>query len=250
MNVLAHCRVYPLSTFYDPTAISIDWLYKDLFGKTVFDFDEDDSTSNLESSKRKLGPIAFLHLIEHTFKVSTFKLNLLKKLVQSSPSQSFVLIIDVMSCWHELIPSLSVEDRSAVYMNSSSLLHFDALVNFLSQLNENPPEALSRCQSPVNMQHQLAGIVIDNISYYTHDSASYDLLFKLLRMLRKKYGCYTVTVGYGLEFYNGVEQQQPLAPSQGYDIPTRLPMSYVKNMDCVVLRETDELARTVYLRNS
>ncbi|SCV05923.1 LANO_0H18162g1_1 [Lachancea nothofagi CBS 11611] len=242
MNVLAHCRVYPLSTFYKATAICIDWLEKDAFGNVVLGSEEGVESQNVRS-------IGFLHLIEHGFRVSAFKQKMMQRLVEASPNQSFVLIIDVVSCWDRYLSTLNREDKNVTYMNSASLLHFESLINFLVQLNESPKEALSRCQNASTLQYQLAGIVIDNISYYTHDGASYELLFKVLRMLRAKYGCFVMTVGYGLDFYSGVEQQLS-SVRQSYDIPTRLPMSYVKNMDCVLLRDTDKDARVVYVKNS
>ncbi|SCU84408.1 LAFA_0D09802g1_1 [Lachancea sp. 'fantastica'] len=241
MNVLAHCRVYPLSTFYKPVAIDIDWLGRDSFGNAILDCDQNQDA-------QKLKPAGFLHLIEHNFGPSALKKTLLTRLVKTCPDQSFILVIDVISCWKPFLSQLELEDKDVAYLNTASLLHFDSLINFLVQLNESPQDALSRCQKRVSLQYQLAGIVIDNISYYTHDAASYDLLFKVLRLLRARYGCYIVTVGYGLEFYNGVEKGLADISAQPCDIPTRLPISYVKNMDCVLLRDTDTIARVIDLK--
>ena len=165
-----------------------------------------------------------MHLIEHGFQLTALKSNIVRKLIGELPSQSFVLVIDAVSCWREFTTSFSHEEKSLAYLNSASLLHFDSFVSFLAQLSDSPREALSRCKIGAPLHYQLGGIVIDNISYYTHDGASYDLLFKLLRTLRSRYGCIILTVGYGLEFYNGVELAS--SSSQSYEIPTRLPMSY------------------------
>ncbi|CEP60442.1 Psy3p LALA0_S01e10990g [Lachancea lanzarotensis] len=238
MNVLAHCRVYPLSTFYKPVAINIDWLGKDSFGNAILDCEQ-------QPGAQKLKPAGFLHLIEHSFTPTTFKEELLTRLVDNCPDQSFILVIDLISCLKPLLSQLQLDDKDVAYLNSASLVNFDSLINFLVQLNESPQDALSRCRKQVSLQYQLAGIVIDNISYYTHDAASYDLLFKVLRLLRARYGCCIVTVGYGLEFYNGVEKGLAETSVQPYEIPTRLPISYVKNMDCVLLRDTETVARVL-----
>ncbi|SCU94322.1 LAME_0F07008g1_1 [Lachancea meyersii CBS 8951] len=238
MNVLAHCRVYPLSTFYKPSAVEIDWLGKNSFGNVVLDCEQ-------SPSAQKIGSIGFLHVIEHSFRVSAFKQSLLSRLVEKSPNQSFVLVMDLISCWNGTLPELQQDEKAVAYLNSPSLLNFDSLINFLVQLNESPQDALSRCQTPVSLQYQLAGIFIDNISYYTHDHASYDLLLKVLRMLRATYGCFIVTVGYGLEFYNGVERALVEPSHLTYEIPTRLPILYVKNMDCILSRDTETDARVV-----
>lgn len=241
MNILAHCRVYPLSTFYKPTALHIEWLRKDRFGNIVEESKEGDDGAHV-------GPVGYLHLIEHGFQMTKIKSSVVHRLIDELPNQTFILMIDIASCWREFATEYSHEEKSVAYMNSASLLHFESLINFLAQLNDNPQEALSRCKQAAPLQFQLASIVIDNISYYTHDNASYELLFKILRMLRSRYGCSVMTVGFGLDFYNGVEQS--FATNKSYDIPTRLPMSYVKNMDCVLQRDNASTARVVYTKNS
>lgn len=222
-----------LLQFYKPARISIDWFQKDNYGKLV-----DDNGTPLE-------PIGFLHIIEHRFLLSEFKSALLTRLLHNLEPQSSILLVDVLSVWKQYISRFNDVGKCIHYMNTASVVHFDTLINFLLQLNESPSDALARCKGNVqSTSYQLSGIVIDNISYFTHDGASYNLLYKLLKMLRKNYGCFIVTIGYGLEYYEGIELS--LGGSTQYlDIPTRLPMSYVKNMDCVLLRDSEESARVL-----
>lgn len=218
--------------FYSPTQIHINSILRDNYGNVV---DGEDGTP--------VENVGYLHLIEHRFVLSTFKSKLVRQILEQLPSQTATLIVDIVSGWKEFSTTICIDEKQIFYMNSPSLLHFDTLINFLVQLNEDPEEALRRCSSGYSVDLQLATIVLDNISYYTHDNASYDLLFKVLRMLRQNYGCAVVTVGYGLEYYDGVEKYSE--SRQSFDIPTRLPMSYVKNMDCVLVRDTDSSARVV-----
>ncbi|EDO15582.1 hypothetical protein Kpol_483p1, partial [Vanderwaltozyma polyspora DSM 70294] len=99
-------------------------------------------------------------------------------------------------------------------MNSNSILTMDRLINFLIQLNESPIEAFKKCQFVGKSSQQLSGIIIDNISYFTHDnnengiqnaSKAYNNLLKILKLLRKNFGCWIMTISYGMEYYDGVE---------------------------------------------
>ncbi|SCU77997.1 LAMI_0A03048g1_1 [Lachancea mirantina] len=238
MEVIAHCKVYPLSTFYRPAQVSINWIARDNFGNVVEGGESGDGNVGV-------GDVGFVHLIEHDFKISEFKGRMALRLVEQLPSQASILIVDVVASWRKWLDAHAHVRARAHYLTSPSLARFETLIAFLNQLNETPADALRRCtvQQPLDMQ--LGAIIIDNISYYVHDSATYEILLKTLRRLRQNYGCIVLTTGYGLEFYDGVENSQR-QPNQTLDIATRLPMSYVKNMDCVLVRDTATTARVVF----
>lgn len=185
---------------------------------------------------RDPGKLRFLHLIEHSFKGSAFKRELFLHCCGES-SESTVLVIDIVSEWETMLC-----DCNGFYvMNSTSILNMDGLVNYLLQLNESPRDALMRCRRKDSESKQLAGIVIDNISYLSHDANSYNLLIKTLKMLRKTFGCWILTVSYGLEFYNGVENA--LASQHRSPSLTRVPPGFTSEMDAIIIRDTDSTAR-------
>lgn len=178
-----------------------------------------------------------MHLIEHDFKLSTFKRQLF--LTSKSDSKCTILLIDVISVWREFLNQSN--SNELFVMNSISILSMDGLLNFLLHLSESPQEALKRCHVRDSFDKQLGGIIIDNISYFTHDSTSYSLLIKILKLLRETFGCWVITTSYGLEYYNGVENAtSPLYKSGSL---TRLPVSYTNEMDAVLIRDTDSQAR-------
>lgn len=197
-------------------------------------------TVNEQQEEVNLDKIGFLHLIEHEFKITRFKKELFTHCTTPNGSSPFsTLVIDVISEWNTLV----MDNRllGAHYMNSTSILNMDGLINFLLQLNECPQEALKRCQRKDILSKQLGGIIIDNISYFTHDTTSYNLLIKVLKMLRNTFGCWIMTIGYGLEYYNGVENSTIHAHKSG--LLTRLPMTYTNEMDAIIIRDTESTAR-------
>lgn len=195
---------------------------------------------NEQQEEVNLEKIGFLHLIEHEFKITKFKKDLFTHCTTSNGSSQFsTLVIDVISEWNNLLENNKV--MRAHYMNSTSILNMDGLINFLLQLNESPQEALKRCQRKDTLSKQLGGIIIDNITYLTHDTTSYNLLLRVLKMLRNTFGCWIMTISYGLEYYNGVENSTVHAHKSG--LLTRLPMTYTNEMDAIIIRDTDSTAR-------
>lgn len=184
------------------------------------------------------GNLGFVHLIEHSFKASVFKKDLFLHCAAGGDESSY-LIIDIVSEWEKMLDD---QQQLPLYvMNSTSILSMDGLVNFLLQLNESPGKALKRCRREDSQTKQLAGIVIDNISYLSQDTNSYNLLIKTLKMLRKTFGCWILTVSYGLEYYNGVENA--LASTNRSGAPTRVPPSFTNEMDAVIIRDTEAMGR-------
>lgn len=187
------------------------------------------------------GQVAFCHLIEHSFKFTPFKRRLWSECVKCSINEgSSILVIDVVSEWRDVIREAHVDVH---YMNSTSILTMEGLQNFLTQLNTSPEEALKRCYLRDRLDKQIGGIIIDNLSYFTHDMTSYAALLKILKQLRQSFGCWVLTISYGLEYYNGVENST--ATSNRGGALTRLPASYTSEMDAVILRETAQFGRLV-----
>lgn len=153
---------------------------------------------------------------------------------------SSVLVIDIVSEWREVIQESS---QGVHYMNSASICNMEGLQNFLMQLQASPVEALQRCLFRDRLNKQISGIIIDNLSYLAHDLSSYSVLIKILKQLRQTYGCWILTIGYGLEYYDGIENSTSTPNRTG--ALTKLPTSYTNEMDLIILRETSDQARIV-----
>lgn len=226
MDILSNCRVYPVSKFYHPVSQFLNY----------------DGGGN----------IRFFHLIEHDFRLSAYKRELIQQSIVSSNNHQAILIIDIISVWKSFIQEEKVNGGGPVfYMNSSSMLTIDGLINFLLQLNESPKEALKRCMNYQDkyLHCQLAGIVIDNVSYLQWSNINsltkFNLLFKILNILRSNFGCWIISISYGLEFYNGIENKGSFTSntSMKLNYPTYIPINYLNEMDAIVLRETDFKSR-------
>lgn len=209
MEVLKHCRVYPLSNFCQ--------------------VEEHHFTDPINDK-----PNRHVHLVEHNFKLTEAK----TKLVEENINGGTVVIVDVISCWKRFC-----KDKSNIcYLSSASTLHLEGLINFLSQLIESPLDALRRCQTNDTdiTKNTIRGIVIDNLSYYQTPTSSlrdFNILFKLLKTLRTTYGCWSFTTSYGLEYYNGIESITASIYNSGTNY-TKIPQSYIKEMDIVLMRDT------------
>ena len=224
MDVLAHCRVYPLSNFYHPSPQSIT------LPNTLI--------SNTDNDKPHIG---LLHLIEHDFKMSNFKKQLFNHLTTSNASY---LIIDITSTWKRFLLSSSSASASLMYMNSTSILSFEGLINYLVQLNDHPTTALQRSLSinnePLQLTLPLSGIIIDNLSYLPQDPPQFKILTNILKLLRKSLGCWIMTTSYGLEYNQGIENTISTSASNSN---TYIPLNYTKEMDIVLLHERDLRSR-------
>lgn len=209
------------------------------------------SITNKPYPKTNIDEVGLLHVIEHGFRISTFKDTLLRHSIVAGAEESSILVIDILSVWRSHLLRLEEDENfskvGVFYMNSTAILTMENLINFLLKLNESPAEALMRCQLQGNYSQQLAGIVIDNISYFTHDastvqnSSSYNVFLKVLKMLRKTFGCWIITVSYGIEYYDGVENTTKHLNRAGS--LTRLPISYTSEMDAILIRDTESSAR-------
>lgn len=220
----------------------------------------------LGSSNRIRG----LHLLEHSFKLTVFKTQLLDlNTTQSNlnerptdKSKCKVLVIDVISVWRHHVER---HPEHYYYLNNSSVLTLDGIIKFLAQLNESPREALRQCRNfnstsdsgsrDSNFNYQLSGIVIDNISYLVQRSKnvgnandtqkSLMLLLRCLNMVSRNFGCWYITISYGLEYYSGIEMSfrtvSTVSGTKSY--PTLVPMNFLNEMDAVILRETEYGAR-------
>ncbi|CAR26335.1 hypothetical protein ZYGR_0H01440 [Zygosaccharomyces rouxii] len=218
MDVLAHCRVYPISNFYHAVPQSLT--LPSCIGSHC---------------------VSFVHLIEHNFKFTPFKRQIWNQCIECSVNDgSSILVIDIISEWKKIIQENS---QGVHYMNSTSICNMEGLQNFLMQLQASPLEALQRCLIKDRLDKQISGIIIDNLSYLAHDLSSYSALIKILKQLRRTFGCWILTIGYGLEYYDGVENSTSTPNRTG--ALTKLPASYINEMDVIILRETADRGRTV-----
>ena len=174
-----------------------------------------------------------------------------------------MLVIDVISVWKRHVQR---HPERYYYLNRPIVLTLDGIIKFLAELNESPREALKRCQNfnstsdtdsddNDDFNYQLSGIVIDNISYLMQRSKSVGnvnntqkslmLLLRCLNMVSRNFGCWYITISYGLEYYSGIEMSFRTVGSVGgaNSYPTLVPMNFLNEMDAVILRETEYGAR-------
>ncbi|KAL3233442.1 Platinum sensitivity protein 3 [Nakaseomyces bracarensis] len=220
MEVLKNCRVYPLSNYCS-------------------------AEEHLFELPREIGAqgsgFRHVHLVEHSFRLTEAKTKLVEANIDSGAG--LVVVIDVISCWKKRLGGRA----NVCYLNSGSTCHMEGLINFLSQLVENPLEALRRCNCKATFtQASIQGIVIDNLSYTQTPGSlrDFNILFKLLRTLRTTYGCWSLTTSYGLEYYNGIESLTSAAYTTGTTY-TKIPHSYIKEMDSVIMRDTPGTMHTL-----
>lgn len=239
MDVLAHCRVYPLSNvcIYDLTSRLNIFHFTDYLSQFYHAVPQSLTLSNFMGSPS----VSFIHLIEHGFKFTPFKRQIWDQCVDSSiKDDSSVLIIDPISEWKKVAQKTP---NGVHYMNSTSICNMDGLQSFLMQLQTSPLDALRRCHIQDRPDKQISGIVIDNLSYLAHDMSSYNALIKILKQLRRTFGCWIFTIGYGLEYYDGIENSTSTPNWKG--VLTKLPASYTNEMDLIILRETNYSGRIV-----
>ncbi|CCD27101.1 Psy3p NDAI_0J02090 [Naumovozyma dairenensis CBS 421] len=272
MDVLAHCRIYPLANYIRPELKFIN-ISNDLIinnNKSIISVNDHlDDDKNDDNNTNK---VALAHLIEHEFKLTTFKKKLLIDLItipnHEKNGKNSYLIIDISSTWKQYLIELFDRENNQTnfttsinYMNSFSILNMDGLINFLMQLNGSPIDALKRCQQYPSTssdsidQYQLSGIIIDNLSYISSSSSSststFPLLLKLLKLLRKSFGCWIFTTSYGISYYKGIENSLESSPSSSSihlqqhskKLPTYFPESFINGMDMILLHETELKSR-------
>ncbi|AET38471.1 Psy3p Ecym_2772 [Eremothecium cymbalariae DBVPG len=222
MDIVYRCKVYPLDRFLKPHLYTLNWLPE---------LSVDD--------KRK--PVRFLHIVEKSMGLlDRWKASFLRQLLdQNDPAT--VLVIDAISIWSRMLPHKS--ESQVHYLNNPSILQFSGLVGFLAQLCESPDLALrSRCDIHASLDAPLKTVILDNLSaYYFQENASLETLRKLLETLHATLGCAVVTFGYGIEYYEGVDNTYPTRPSEiKGPWPTRLDYSYLKAMDSVLVFTQDK----------
>ncbi|CCF56046.1 hypothetical protein KAFR_0A06110 [Kazachstania africana CBS 2517] len=209
MDVLANCRIYPLSNFLKPKRNAIN-----LEGLNINN--SNDITINNNESQS-------LHLIEHSFRKSKFKEQLV------SNNFEHIIIIDIISIWQD--------DKFNVI---NSIYTFNELINFLTKFNDSPLATLS--EYGISMD-TVEGIMIDNLSYIGNlNNKSIVILIKILKLIQINFGCFILSTSYGLEYYEGIENFQRMK-NLNLKYPTLLPMNYLLEMDTILLRETGEISR-------
>ncbi|AMD18504.1 HBL398Wp [Eremothecium sinecaudum] len=222
MDIIDRCKLYPLDKFFRPTRCSLSWL-------------------TALSATDRLKEIRFLHVIETSIGlITSWKQLLLDQLLSREPPGA-VLIIDAISVWSEAARKATNKDR-VHYINNPSLLQFAGIVGFLAQLNESPEMTVkSRCESSASINLPLTTIIIDNLSIYNYqEGLNLIALRKMFDTLHETFGCVIITFGYGIEYYEGVENSFPANSSElKGPWPTRLDQAYLKSMDSVLALSED-----------
>lgn len=209
--------------------ITINWLKKDEFGY----LDDKDNHSI------PVDPCTFIHIIEYRMKLTYWKKAFLLQCLEKLSGS--IMVIDISSIWYRVA---TVNERIH-YMNTTSLIDFTSFHQFLIQLDQSPIDALLRCNPKADFEIPLNLIIIDNISYYTHDpTVSYDLLFQSLKRLNNTFGCAIITFGFGLDYYNGLENSfNDYRNNHSHVLPTRMDHSYMTSMDLSLINDIDTNAR-------
>lgn len=227
--MLAHCKIYPLSDYYKPSQAYFN-VPKALLSKE-------------DNKRNKDRQLRLVHLIEHNFKVSYWKCELLKQCM--GPENGCLLIVDIVSAWwpREKLEGLGIP---LYYMNDPSLIKIESIIHRLGEIVANPSSLLSSCVSINGASEELplTGIILENISYF-HDDADdresvYHQLIKKLKAIQSKFGCWTLTTSYGLDYYNGFEDSLLKYYNVRESVTkTRVPRSFMNEMNLVIMRNDE-----------
>lgn len=218
MDIIKRCKVYPLDRFLRPRVQNLVWLQQ-------------------IREIKQVNKVGVVHIIEKSIGlVDNWKCNLLEQLLNHEEFGS-VLVVDVISVWRDAVCTAN-NHENIHYNNSPKILQFAGLIEFLAQLNDNPELALCKhCSQHGPLDLPLKAILIDNISVYQYQhSLDLQLLRKWFDTLRSSLGCAVITFGYGIEYYEGVENSFPARSSDFKNAwPTRLDPSYLLSVDAVLV---------------
>ncbi|AGO10918.1 AaceriAFR591CAp [[Ashbya] aceris (nom. inval.)] len=216
MDTVNRCKVYPLARFVRPRQHSLDWLAAGAApGKNAH----------------------FVHIVERTMgELAAWRLRVLARLLEDGA----VVIVDCVAVWGRAVAQHASSGRIH-YVRDPGVLSFSGLLGFLAQLADAPATTLRRrCREQAAARAPLAAVVLDNISAYRAPPAALSALRRALENLQLAQGCAIMTVGYGIEYYEGVEASFPTRAGEVGPWPTRLDHAYLASMDAVVVPATEK----------
>lgn len=214
MDILAHCRIYPISRYID-----------------------------IPKHKEPATQGGFVHIILDEIKNKSYQWIHQRQGTLSDGSclsngmgRKLTLVIDLLNVW-DLDNSTKNNERgtdtlqrggSKHYVHvikGSKYISFQELIDFLND------ELLVGKYLFKNFENMvLYGIIIDNLSIYTFDLKNaklFNKIFKVLAKIRCKYGCWIKTVSFKDSIGNG-------------KYSTRVPIYYLNNMETIIVYENDK----------
>ncbi|ADJ41793.1 AFR591C-Ap [Eremothecium gossypii ATCC 10895] len=217
MDTVNRCKIYSLARFVHPRQHSLDWLAPG-------------------TAPRK--SVHVVHVVERTMgELAAWRPRTLARLLEGGA----VVIVDCVAVWGRAVAQHASSGRIH-YVRDAGVLSFSGLLGFLAQLADAPAATLRRrCRAPATAPAPLAAVVLDNISAYRAPPAALGALRRALEHLQLAHGCAVLTVGYGIEYYEGVESSFPTRAGEVGPWPTRLDHAYLASMDAVVVPATEKV---------
>lgn len=208
MDILAHCRIYPISQYI-----------------------------TIPRHKEPVAHSGLVHIILDEIKNKSYQwIHQRKELATTKTSSSnrptckLTLVIDLLNVWDDNARSQDrVEDQlrktDIHIIKDSKYIKFQNLITFLDDeilmgqyLFDNHKDMI------------LYGIIIDNLSIYSFDPENLKLfnkLYKVLERIQFKYGCWIKTISF--KDATGIGKY-----------PTRIPIYYLNNMETILVYDNNK----------
>lgn len=229
MEILKHCKEYPLSQYYHTVPHSLNLQ------------DVSDTTTTPKYS---------MHLIEPDFKMNEYKRQLVLRNYETGNTGA-ILIIDIISIWRQTLEETRFANIKYWYVNSKEISTIEGLICFLGRVNANPIVTLNK-ECPIRYGTNAAdcsvdGIIIDNLSYLntSDDFKSFNILKNMISNIQKAFGCWYISTSLNLEFSQGIEHSfypKPIVPYTNY---TAFPSNYLNDMNIVMVRDSSTHSKVI-----
>lgn len=209
MDILAHCRIYPISQYIE-----------------------------IPQHKEPITQDGLVHIILDEIKNKSYQWIHQRKTTAATDTRpdngtdcKLTLIIDLLNVWDV---NVTIQDTVEDTQKSPNIhiikdckyIKFQNLITFLHDEVLMGQYLFENCKNMI-----LYGIIIDNLSIYSFDlenSKLFNKLCKVLARIRCKYGCWIKTVSF--------------KDSEGIGkYPTRIPIYYLNHMETVLVYDSDKL---------
>ncbi|CCK69025.1 Psy3p KNAG_0B05950 [Huiozyma naganishii CBS 8797] len=207
MDIIARCKVYPLGKYITPAQRSLDLPPA---GHTI-------TNGKPHSTHSRV------HIIVKDIRHG----QIIQDILTQSAGHGCVLVVDNYGNNH---PPSAKDTHTVRHLVSSTRV--EDLTAYLRDVpSQLPTEARTM---------PLQGIIVDNLSLCrrSRGPGADAQLLETLRKLQRRYGCWVVTVSYGIGFATAGGQQ--LAQTA---YPTSLPLQYLNECDTVLYTETRSQCR-------